>query len=712
MVLINKYELEGTITEGTLVGKADYKIIIEEYWETTTYDGEVRLYITPAVYYYGEEDEIEVGTKAHFVTLTIDGTTYDPFWSDLNGTTFYKNQWNYLNSVRGHIDLVDDCGYVFGTPIHLESMVNIRGSNDDERLIRRLTIETDFIVTNQSQYIMTDADKQALMNGSAIVLSKINVLSNDPSQPKAVLTENSGIKSWDYNDDCFVEETSSVIGEFVARELSGELEDMSDIFSPDPFEEANTVELQLGVIQLSGDVTIHNYTDEDVNWYTLGTFIITEPTDEEVKDNTSFEAFDKAVMLNQPFNADFVNTDFQKSFNTRIAEKDYFTALELAKYACIQYGVVFGSTWFTNCDALITSNQFTTGDTCRDVMKALAKLAYGYCKMGWDDKCYIKELSLDYNNISTYNTLTPNHYYTMKTTNEQYGPVNYVAIGMEYIEGQDSVVEDDESIAENGLWNLEIMDNPILYTQELRDTYSEKAVRLFGLKFMEFETETIGHPWLQGNEPILLVDMDGNSHISYPFNLTISYNGHIKTTISAPMKTENDRGLSYKTTQYKEIRKIGITVDRQAGEISTMNSLLKTTADGLSSVETQYNELITDTYRKEEIQRIVTGIGVDGVKVTKVETNSATFDEEGMTYERLNAQTKTTINEVGVNVRDSHNQSIQFSGYVNENNEDYKEYMGQTIVGTDNIIVRRYANIGEHSRIQDYNNGGAIFWRG
>jgi hypothetical protein len=42
-------------------------------------------------------------------------------------------------------------------------------------------------------------------------------------------------------------------------------------------------------------------------------------------------------------------------------------------------------------------------------------------------------------------------------------------------------------------------------------------------------------------------------------------------------------------------------------------------------------------------------------------------------------------------------------------NEEFKKYRNQTIVGSDNIVVREFLVIGENSRIQDYEDGGGIF---
>ena len=119
--------------------------------------------------------------------------------------------------------------------------------------------------------------------------------------------------------------------------------------------------------------------------------------------------------------------------------------------------------------------------------------------------------------------------------------------------------------------------------------------------------------------------------------------------------------------------------------------------DDLITLETSVQTLQTDTYTKTEINTKLT----DG-SVTKVMTTSGTFDADGMHYEKTNAKTSTTINEKGVRVDSTtNNTELLFAGY--------DEDRGQTIVRTDNINVKRYLVIGNNSRMEDYGNGGGMF---
>lgn len=115
-----------------------------------------------------------------------------------------------------------------------------------------------------------------------------------------------------------------------------------------------------------------------------------------------------------------------------------------------------------------------------------------------------------------------------------------------------------------------------------------------------------------------------------------------------------------------------------------------------------------------EIKNIKTTIDEDGVK--KVVTTSGTFDENGLTMEKSGAKTKSTLNEDGVNVKDTQGseKDLLFAGYVDEeraaNNDNLKKYEGQTVVYSENLIVDYYMTIGKHSRMEDFEDGTGIFY--
>lgn len=568
---------------------------------------------------------------------------------------------------------------------------------------------------------ITNDDKIRLINNSVAISTKIIIKATD-NLPEIILTESDAIKTWEHIEERYVPD-NGFIGQFVARTLNGELHNISDDFNI----ENREVELQIGLVQLGSRIQ-YLYTEDGekvltengipikiseldsdiITWYSLGTFLISTPEDDEVLDNTKFEAFDLTVRFNQGFNADYTNNNFPISFTDTIKNGNSFTAAQLALYVCQQVGLELGNTDFINNNFTITSNQFTEGNSCRNVMQSIAQLAYGWCRIGWDDKCYIDTLSTDYTNVPMFNILTNDNYYSLTTQKEKYGPINKVTVGMSSVQGESEYSEDIESIEENGEYEITIYDNPITFTQELRNLSLNGSEVLFGLEYVPFEVETPGHPWVKHNEPIIIYDMEGNPKHTYPFNVTISYTGHIKTIVSAPGLTKQDKLMAYSRTLYKSLRDVKIQVDKQEGLISITNADVKASLDGLSKLETRFNNEITDTYSKQEIQEIISGTAADGTVVSSVKSTTGTFDMNGLTIEQSEKpKTKTNINADGMVIYNKES-SIEGDELLNVNSD------GMT---AKNVKVQVYLNIGKHSRIEDYTHtdyteGTGVFWIG
>lgn len=192
----------------------------------------------------------------------------------------------------------------------------------------------------------------------------------------------------------------------------------------------------------------------------------------------------------------------------------------------------------------------------------------------------------------------------------------------------------------------------------------------------------------ENNEYILLVE-----GTDYNVGDTISgdiYERHISDGLEDDvnnLKNENKEMDSMINNNYQEIK-----------EKFDDYTLTSKTVELEKSVE----NIQTNTYTKTEVNTKLT----DG-SVTKVQTTSGTFDENGMHYEKSGAKTSSTINEKGVAVETTqNNDELLFAGY----DEELKE----SIVRTENLIVRKYFVCGSNSRFEDYtdedgNTGTGVF---
>lgn len=538
-----------------------------------------------------------------------------------------------------------------------------------------------------------DSDKLLLKNNTCAIKTKIIVKPRNESEEEIVLTEDNSVKDWTYDDDRLVPD-QGFIGQFVARTLTGNLQDISEDFNI----EDRALELRLAIVSLGENPT--------ENWYSLGTFYVTKPENNDVSDNTKFESLDKTILFNADFNYNYVSTNFPTSFATLCETNVGITAINLAKYVCEQVGVTFGTTSFVNDDFLISSNQFVSGDSCRDVMKAIAQLAYSWVCIDWDDKCYIPAIEKDTTVVTNIDTIDSNEYFTLTLQKTNYGPVNKVSVGLSTVDGERVENTDTSSIQQHGETEIDVFDNPITYNTSLRSQAIEGSNILFGIEFTPLNVETIGHPWVKGYKLICVEDTSGNKKYTLPLNNEIKYTGHIRSVISSVIDTKTENTKGYNKKLYKDLQNVYIELDKQQGTITEVVSKTKALDDGLSSLETLVKNTTTDTYTKTEINEIISGTSPDGTVVSSVKTTAGTLDKDGLTIEQTDADTKTNINANGMIIYDA-------TGGI----EDALLTVNKDGVIAKNIRVNTYLNIGQHSRIEDYTSpdyieGTGVFWIG
>ena len=538
-----------------------------------------------------------------------------------------------------------------------------------------------------------DSDKLLLKNNTCAIKTKIIVKPRNESEEEIVLTEDNSVKDWTYDDDRLVPD-QGFVGQFVARTLTGNLQDISEDFNIEDRE----LELRLAIVSLGENPT--------ENWYSLGTFYVTKPENNDVSDNTKFESLDKTILFNADFNYNYVSTNFPTSFATLCETNIGITAINLAKYVCEQVGVTFGTTSFVNDDFLISSNQFVSGDSCRDVMKAIAQLAYSWVYIDWDDKCYIPVIEKDTTKVTNTDTLNSDEYFSLKLQKKNYGPVNKVSVGLSTVDGERVENTDTTSIQQHGETEIDIFDNPITYNTSLRSQAIEGSNILFGIEFTPLDVETIGHPWVKGYKLICVEDTSGNKKYTLPLNNEIKYTGHIRSIISSVIDTKTESTKGYNKKLYKDLQNVYIELDKQQGTITEVVSKTKALDDGLSSLETLVKSTTTDTYTKTEINEIINGTSPDGTVVSSVKTTAGTLDKYGLTIEQTDADTKTNINANGMIIYDA-------TGGM----EDSLLDVNKDGVIAKNVKVNTYLNIGKHSRIEDYTSpdyveGTGVFWIG
>lgn len=237
------------------------------------------------------------------------------------------------------------------------------------------------------------------------------------------------------------------------------------------------------------------------------------------------------------------------------------------------------------------------------------------------------------NFLTDFEKISTDNYYDLESQSKVYGEVNRVIVGMKDVEGENVYIEDEESVKKYGATELKVYDNLLTYTPEKRQQVINAAKRLFGLRYVPLETNTTGHPWLLGNELVEVTTLNNQKYITYPFDRTIEYAGHIKTKLTSKADTKTETEYKNKATMENEIRRTRIVVDKANQTITSVvertdenekkitevvESLdgVKTTVSSVQKeVETTNKNLETTNKNLEKTNENVTALGnkIDGV---------------------------------------------------------------------------------------------------
>lgn len=321
---------------------------------------------------------------------------------------------------------------------------------------------------------------------------------------------------------------------------------------------------------------------------------------------------------------------------------------------------------------------------------------------------------------------------------EKYGKVNSIVFSRSG-ESDNVAKTDAESVNENGLCEIKIIDNQILNDNNRADYLPALADKLFGLEYYLNDFSAKGIIFLELGDRYN-VSVFGNTYSCVMLNDEILITQGIEENVftEKPEETESD----YKTSSNddRKINQAYIIVNKQNQTIESLTSKVENIDvkinnneqkitekfDGYVPIEqfVQLEESVntyqTNTYTKTEINAKLT----DG-SVTKVQTTSGTFDADGMHYEKTDAPTSSTINEQGVSVEDSKtSKDLLYAGYVDDKkvaeNPILEDFEGQSVVYTENSVVNNFFVFGGITRLQKYSeevegttrNGVGFFYIG
>ena len=258
-------------------------------------------------------------------------------------------------------------------------------------------------------YNFSNEAKQRILSGK-ITRAYLKVLETD-TEPEIIIDESNYLKDLTFEELRYVPD-EGFIGGTVAKRVTGNLNNVDSTFSIQDRE----FELYMGV-------DLENETTEYIKY---GTFIVQKPEDNQVTDNTSFEALDYMIKLNLPWTDRMTYPcTLKQLFDDLVAQSGLSTTV----------------TSFLNEDFIVENNQFEDGTTMREVLKAIAQVAFNWARVDENNNIVMDFEKKD----DIAETLTVDNYYNF-SKQEKYGPVNVIILKNSQVEGENVTIKDEESI--------------------------------------------------------------------------------------------------------------------------------------------------------------------------------------------------------------------------------------------------------------------------
>lgn len=296
-----------------------------------------------------------------------------------------------------------------------------------------------------------------------------------------------------------------------------------------------------------------------------------------------------------------------------ITIKDYIKAI------CTYCGLEFASynNDFVNSTKTIKEDYFDNGkNTFRDILDYLAQLVSGWICIDKNNKVEVRYTNETNENFDEDYIRNINVDFTKK-----YGPVNSVVFSRG--DGSDNIYrKDDNSIAQNGLCEIKISDNPFLEDSD-RDTFIDGVFnKLKGLEFYILDVDTVGILFLEVGD-------------LYNFNIGFIRSNALKSGVvkSGLRKSQSDDSKpqnSYKCLLLNsEIKTIdGLTETQYVEEPQTSTTDYKTSAPTDNSVKNaiiQTNKNSAEILLKVNSDKVISAINLSPEQIT-IDTSKLDID--------------------------------------------------------------------------------------
>lgn len=282
-----------------------------------------------------------------------------------------------------------------------------------------------------------------------------------------------------------------------------------------------------------------------------------------------------------------------------IKVKDYIKKL------CDYIGLTFASynDNFANCDKELTADYYTGYDyTFRDVLDELAQVTASTICINSDD-----ELEIRY--IPKKSAIELNEDYfkdTNVTFDNLYGPINSIVLSRSG-ESDNIYLQDEESIENNGLCELKIIDNQIMNYNDRSDYLPAILEKLNGLTYCTNNFDSRGICFLDLCDRYT-ANVHGKLYDCVLFNDEIKITQGLEETIYTEMPTETKTDYTKADKTDQKINKAYIIMDKVNKKLESVISEVDETSKKVTKIEQTVDSISQKVSDIEDLTQTAKGV--------------------------------------------------------------------------------------------------------
>ena len=416
-------------------------------------------------------------------------------------------------------------------------------------------------------------------------------------------------------DFCYY--NGKIIGNTIAKDFE------ANIYNKKNYElENKSFELEVGI-----------KTSIGYEYVPFGKFYIDEIEDLKSSNKFKIKAVDSMFLLNNVFVDDNVYPMTLKAFY------EAFT---------IKYGLSYKQQIHINDDFIINQKPVFKNATGRIVLSKIAEMFGSFAKINRNNEIefYLKtntDIKINKSNLNT-----------KLEANELYGELNTVVISLGQVTGENVTMKDDESIVIYGENILNIVDNPFIYSQELR----QQAIgpifnHVRGFKYIPTVFNYTSKIYLDCGDKIEVQKNDESGYYdSILLNHTIKIPSLRMSLAENKALTKTTVNNQYESKDITDNKYTEFLVDKLNQEVIITNKKVTDVEKNVVEIKAT-TEKITQTVEKQEIRledvetELITGAELVDVLEAEFSSNgNSLYDVEikGKSFQEVREASKNLFN--------------------------------------------------------------------